>query len=143
MITQEKILAYLDEHPADTVVGLLARETLRVRKILQSYMETEQSIRWAFMQYRDGKDPAPDFDNPTDVKHFLIDPALATLYQAADDATLLSIILNACLKNGIDNREHYQLSAQVVTRILKTDEINGLRSENEALLTRIRELETQ
>ena len=120
MMTLAEIETAVNEFPINTMAGRLARETLRVRKILREYMDAEHEIRWAFMQFRDGKEMAPDFDNPADIKRFLIDPALEHLYPAADEATILSIILNACLKTGIDNTEHYELSSQIVTRILKT-----------------------
>lgn len=134
MITLEKIEAAVNEFPLDTMAGQLAVETLRVRKILKAYMDAEHAIRWAFMQFRDGKDAAPNFENYADVKRFLIDPAIAHLWPAADDALILSIMLHACLKTQMENTENYELSNQVITRILKTSEIDDLRS-------RIKELE--
>ena len=76
MFSQEEIEAAVNEFPEDSLPGRLAQETLRVRKILAAYMDAEHAIRWAFMQYRDGKDKAPDFESYADVKRLLIDPAL-------------------------------------------------------------------
>jgi len=132
--------ALVKEHYPNSMIGRLAYEALRVRKILGSFMDAENSIRWAFMQYRDGEYIAPDFENYAEVKRLLIDPALSNLWPAADDALILSIMLHACLKESIDNREDgYQLSSQIVTRILKTKEIEDLESRIKDLEEKLHE----
>ena len=134
MICQEEIEAAVNEFPDDSLPGRLAQDTLRVRNILAAYMDAEHAIRWAFMQYSDGKDKAPDFESYADVKRLLIDPALEKLWPAADDSLVLAIMLHACLKTQMENTERYILSNQIVTRIVKVEEMDKLHA-------RIRELE--
>ena len=133
MFSMEEIEALVKEHYPHSMIGRLAHEVMRVRHILHSYMDAEHHIGWTFMEYQYGSSTPPAFESYAEVKRLLIDPVLARLWPAANDSTILSIMLHACLRESRDNQENYPASRQIVMEMLNPDAREAMRKKSKKL----------